>query len=431
MGLTSGLNAAASGLRGQSMRMAAHSQNLASAGTIAGKKRFAYLSSVNSDSSTSFFTPAGIQGKPMINIARTGSRINVDNPLHMALTGESFFVVSTNPSNTNPGDFQYTKTGSFFKDARNNVVNHLGQYLRYFPYDLTAAPGTFANPDTSTIQSTRVLNVQDFSGMPQASTQISIGASLPGSLAVGAASARSQTMTVYDALGGNHTLTFTWQKTAQGAATQTWRLQVTTATTGATISAPYVAGADVVFDGQGRPTTFNGGAAMPNIAVDWGNGAANSSIALNLGTAGASNGITAGGGNQFFINSVSTNGYRAGLLKDVLIDRTGDISITFDSGAAAQRIGRIPIATFPSTDSLLEIDGNSYMPTAESGDYLLQFPGIGGKAGDLLSGQLEESTVDAADVFGEMIVDSKRYTANLKTISTISNMLDALERSVL
>jgi flagellar hook protein FlgE len=154
-----------------------------------------------------------------------------------------------------------------------------------------------------------------------------------------------------------------------------------------------------------------GGAAVPQ------------ALAVNLGTAGQSNGLTQFGG-AFAVTRVDQNGLRFGNFTGITIDQAGIVTANFDNGLKTA-IYLIPIATFPDPDGLAPQSGNVYLQTNQSGSFLMQQAGIG-SAGQIASSSLENSTVDIAQEFANLIVTQRAYEANAKIITTSDQMLQTL-----
>lgn len=88
-------------------------------------------------------------------------------------------------------------------------------------------------------------------------------------------------------------------------------------------------------------------------------------------------------------------------------------------------IARIPIATVISPNNLTVETGNVYRPSDDSGDVQVGFPNEGGRGG-VVSGALEESTVDLATELTTVIEAQRSYTANSRVFQTGSELLDVL-----
>lgn len=103
---------------------------------------------------------------------------------------------------------------------------------------------------------------------------------------------------------------------------------------------------------------------------------------------------------------------------------SGNGVISYYDSATATRVDDafvVDIANFPSLSGLKQDGNNQYSATAESGtanytstDY------------QVVQGYLENSNVDLADEFTEMIVAERGFQANSKTITTSDSMLQEL-----
>lgn len=111
-------------------------------------------------------------------------------------------------------------------------------------------------------------------------------------------------------------------------------------------------------------------------------------------------------------------------LENFSIDNTGTILGTFSDGNAYV-LGRLALSSFANPDGLEKAGDNLYNATANSG-----LPQYGGPSDDgfgmVRSGFLEMSNVDLATEFTEMIVASRAYQANTRSITTSDEMLQEL-----
>ncbi|WP_010298874.1 flagellar hook-basal body complex protein [Candidatus Odyssella thessalonicensis] len=422
-GLNSGMNACVSGLKGVSQRVNCHTQNLAAAGAYGSKQRAAFLSVINTGKSMDTFTPGGIAAANQHFITTVGSPVQSDVSTHMALEGQGFFVVNSSPSDTSPGITSYTRVGTFTEDKDGNFVNHVGDFLKVFYVDPSGNP---LSSNTTDIAFLQTANTKSLSGNPIASATCAMSGLLSAQAAT--PTTKVTNMSVYDSLGVLHTLNLTFTQISTTPTLQ-WGLSVTTAD--GTVTAPYdtAPGMTIDFDSAGLPTLFNGAASPPpNLDITWtSTAAAPSSIAMNLGTIGQKDGLRCVG-SATELTQPTVDGRGAGKYLQTSIDSDGFMTATFDNGTS-QKYARIPLATFANANQLVEQTGGSFTATDASGSYILNFPKLG-QAGAINAASLEESTIDAASVFTDLIVDQQRYTANLRGISTIEEMLQALERSL-
>ncbi|MBQ8346093.1 MAG: flagellar hook-basal body complex protein [Alphaproteobacteria bacterium] len=183
----------------------------------------------------------------------------------------------------------------------------------------------------------------------------------------------------------------------------------------------------VSFNADGTPKEIN----TDKIAIEWGNGASDmtgnyyesSQINLYIGDTNTANGLTQLAG-KFTTNYVTQDGAKYGNYTGVSISEDGIVTAIFDNGET-RAIAQIPIATFVDANALEALTGNAYIETTSSGNATLRTAGEGG-AGVISSNSLEESTVDIAEEFTDMITTQRAYSAASKIITTADSMLEEL-----
>lgn len=111
-------------------------------------------------------------------------------------------------------------------------------------------------------------------------------------------------------------------------------------------------------------------------------------------------------------------------LQSYSIDGEGNIVGTYDDGNS-YFLGRMGLANFANPDGLEKNGDNLYNSTANSGVPQYGAPSEDGY-GLIRSGFLEMSNVDLADEFTDMIVTSRAYQANSRSITTSDEMLQEL-----
>lgn len=421
-GLNSGMNACVSGLKGVSKRVNCHSQNLAASGAYAAKSRAAFLSVVNTGKSLDAFIPAGITATNQHFITTVGSPVQSNIDTHMSLEGQGFFVVNNKAEDDAPGETSFTRVGTFEEDKDGNFRNHVGDFLKVFYVDPDGIP---IAGNTATIESLQTASSRGLSGNPVATSAATIKGVLSAEAAIG--TTRQIAMGLYDSLGVQHTVTLNFERTGTADPLE-WTITALS-DDATTIGAPYDAGMVITFDANGNPATINGATAAPNLEITWDNAAAASSLEMNFGTIGENNGMRCVGNDKNYdLPPPSINGRGAGKYQRTTIDDDGYMWATFDNGAS-ERYARIPLATFPDANKLVEKTGGSFVSSGDSGAYTLNFVNEG-TAGGIRSASLEESTIDTAEVFTDLIIDQQRYTADLRGIAAIEEMLKALERTI-
>ena len=185
----------------------------------------------------------------------------------------------------------------------------------------------------------------------------------------------------------------------------------------------------VRFNSDGTPKYFN----VDEMSIQWANGAENmdgtpgngTKIKLDMGNAGTNDGLTNLSG-DFTTNFMKQDGAKFGSYAGVQIDESGVVTALFDNGET-RPIAILPLATFSNPNGMEALTGNSWIETDSSGQALLKRAGTNG-AGEISSNALENSTVDLATEFSNMIVTQRAYSAATKIITTADEMLDELTR---
>ena len=90
-----------------------------------------------------------------------------------------------------------------------------------------------------------------------------------------------------------------------------------------------------------------------------------------------------------------------------------------------RQIAQVALATFPSPDNLISVNGNAFRVSQGSGTFNLKAPGTGG-SGLIGAYQLEASTVDLSAEFTGLITTQRAYSASSKIITTADEMLAEL-----
>jgi flagellar hook protein FlgE len=110
-------------------------------------------------------------------------------------------------------------------------------------------------------------------------------------------------------------------------------------------------------------------------------------------------------------------------LKSFAIEKDGTISAIYTDNPVV--VGRIAIANFQNPAGLEKLGSNLYKNTSNSGNAEVGGPNENG-AGSLEQGFLEMSKVDLANEFTDMIITSRAFQANSRTITTSDEMLQEL-----
>lgn len=185
----------------------------------------------------------------------------------------------------------------------------------------------------------------------------------------------------------------------------------------------------IKFNADGTPKyTYVG-----EMAIEWANGAQNmtgaygegTTITLSQGNPGTNDGLTSLSGN-FTTNYIKQDGATFGSYAGVSINEQGVVTALYDNGET-RPIAILPLATFSNANGMNALSGNVWIETDYSGQALLKMPSSDG-AGAIKSNSLEQSNVDLATEFSNMIITQRAYSAATKIITTADEMLDELTR---
>ena len=274
---------------------------------------------------------------------------------------------------------------------------------------LTPSGGT---PPTATATPANPVTVKMSDGTTYTMTngKYTVGHSLP----------LTTTLTVYDALGSKHDITLYFTKTKTDSTNgNEWTVSVdpngTANTTirekdGSTTTVNLTP-ATLKFTTDGK---FNSGAGTINLTLT--NGATGSqTVAVGLSS------LTQYAGSNTI--SGKANGYAAGTLESVSIDKTGVLTGTYTNGVK-QTEGQVAIAQFNNASGLTKNGDSLYQESNNSGVANIKTAGdLGCK---ITPSALEMSNVDIANEFTDMIVTQRGFQSNSKTITVSDEMLETL-----
>jgi flagellar hook protein FlgE len=126
----------------------------------------------------------------------------------------------------------------------------------------------------------------------------------------------------------------------------------------------------------------------------------------------------------FLASDAEVNGNIPSSIELVQIGEDGRILGAYADGTTRD-LFRVPIASVVSPDQLRSKTGNIFTTTDLSGEVSLGFANEGGN-GKIVSGALENSTVDIATELTQMIEAQRNYTANSKVFQTGSELTETV-----
>lgn len=421
MSITNAMYAGVSGLSAESGALGVIGDNVANTNTVGFKQSRALFEDVlGGAAGTQNALGAGVRMARAQQIFAQGTLLTTGQATDLALSGDGFFVVHGTVDGLN-GDF-YTRAGQTALDADGRLVNPQGLALQ----------GYQANPDGTIGSTLGPVHVSTAALPPKQTSALDITANLDSTATPPAnpwdpndpagTSNFSTSMTVYDSLGNAHALDIYFVNTGAG----TWDYHAMAK--GEDVSGGLPGTPSEVAQGQ---LTFTSDGALQDAqvisggTVDWNNATPGQAIGFNFGVPIAAGGTGLGGTTQFAspsaVSAQGQDGYASGALSGIQVDPSGIVNGVYTNGQKIA-VAQLAIAKFASNDGLGRMGHNLWAATRESGEALLGAGGNGGRA-SVTSGALEQSNVDIAGQFVDMITHQRAFQANSKTITTADEML--------
>lgn len=400
-----------SGLRASSNSLSIAGNNIANANTTAFKSGSASFSDVFLTSGTNLQIGNGVRTEATRTNFAQGSLTESSSPTSAAIQGNGFFVVKDSVGTQN-----YTRAGEFIVDRNGFLVTPSGERAQgYVATNGVITPG--AVPSDVKVPIGQML-------APVTTTQETLRMNLKSSDAVG--SVFHAPAQVYDSKGIAHTLDVIYTKTGAGA------YNVSATFDGNASNVNGAATAPITFDAFGQlltpaaPANLN---VTPNTATLTPNGTVLPNVEIILRRTNPDGTLTPNLTSydvQSAVASTDQNGYPSGSLTGLSFsaDRDGTLSGIFSNGQS-RPIAQLALANFNSQDGLDRIGGNLLQETLASGPPSIGTAKSGGR-GDVVGGALEESNVDIATEFTDLIVAQRSFQANSRVITTVNQTLQEL-----
>ena len=324
--------------------------------------------------------------------------------LDIAIQGDGFIVVR---DPITEGTL-YSRGGNLQVDKGGNLLTSTGQKVQGW----AEASGTFStNGPVGDI----VVPVGSIRA-PIVTETFSFDLNLNASATVGPpADTFSTSLEVFDSLGASHVVSVNFTKNATA---NVWDYSLNFPDSEVTSPIAPVTGS-LTFDSDGHLTDPSAGGPFPEIQITGlVDGASDMSLTWDLYN-GATPRIT-----QFSQPSaVSANqqdGAPAAQLVRVGIGNGGVVLAQYSNGQQTI-VGQLAMASIRNPESLLALGNNSYGLSARSALPAIGLPGTGGR-GTIIGGAVENSTVDIAREFTNLIILQRGYQANARVITTVDEL---------
>jgi flagellar hook protein FlgE len=405
------LFAGISGLNANSTAMTVIGDNIANVNTTAFKSNRASFSNILSRSlggAESNNVGRGVQFWGAQPLWTQGSLENTSSPTDLAVNGKGFFMVEDTD-----GRLYYTRAGEFTFDREGNLKNPDGLIVQGYSVSSVASDGTITLGPIDD-----VMVPGESTTPPNATSLFTMDINLDAGASAG--DTYSTILTVYDSLGNDVPVTFTFTNVAAGSWTVAASVPAA-AGTGATINGG--ASAAITFDANGALTAP---AADATVALTLTNGATTpQSITWDLYDAGGTNrGDMTGYASPSATTFQTQDGYNSGALRSVSVDEEGVIVGAYSNGQLMP-LFQLVLADFPSYAGLTKGGNNLYSESRASGQAMPGPPGSG-TLGSITPAALEMSNVDLASEFVKMITTQRAFQANARVITTSDEILSEL-----
>lgn len=326
-----------------------------------------------------------------------------NGPLDAAIQGDGFLVLRSKANATiygRGGNLQVDRNGSLLTATGERVqgwASQTGVINTNLPVgDITVPVGSL-RPATSTSQITFDinLNARATAGPP--------------------ADTFSSSMETYDSLGVSHVLTVQMTKTANPGE---WSYSYSVPDADVATAIAPVTGT-VTFGPNGVLTNPPAAGPFPTLSITGLNsGAAQMDVTWNMFN-GDTPRLT-----QFAqpsaISALGQNGSPAAQLVRVGLGDGGVMLAQYSNGEQVV-VGQLAMASIRNPESLISVGNNSYQLSARSATPAVGTPGTGGR-GTIIGGAVENSTVDIAKEFTNLIVLQRGYQANTRVITTVDEI---------
>lgn len=314
---------------------------------------------------------------------RQGDFRDTGNDFDLALDGQGLFMLRDAQGQT-----RYTRAGQFQFDADGVLVNR-ADGSKVLGRSADATPGEISTAGLRSIAG-RPTQVARFTGnLSSTATEQTIGS-----------------VTVHDAVGGEHNLQLHLTSLAPDKA-GSWRVELLDGSTSAGVS-------ELVFE-DGRPSAGSGKLSFTYTPA----GGAAQPLTLDF-----SRDVTSfASGSLSTLAMTSQDGFGPGALTKLAFDATGTLVATYSNGQTSKG-ARLVLGRFATPDAVQDLGGGLF---AEADGMAWQL-GAAGDAGfaSVRAGALEISNVDLSREFSDLVIMQRGYQASSQIVSTANDMLQEL-----
>lgn len=222
---------------------------------------------------------------------------------------------------------------------------------------------------------------------------------------------------VVDSQGRTHPVTLTFTRSTVDSTV--WDLQAQIDSSEGAITQSQIG--QIRFNDNGSFNVIGGGTNA--LAFTWNGIAASQSVVVNLGSSGQFDGV-AMLGNATTVAAVNQDGFPPGTLLSAGFNQGGNL-VGFYSNGQNRTLDTLRISMFSNEGGLVRSGDTMFVESPNSDDAIATTANAAG-AGSVRSGQLENSNVDIAREFVNLIEAQRGFQANSRVITTTDQILAEL-----
>ena len=426
MGFQTGL----AGLNAATKNLDIIGNNIANANTVGAKSsraEFAALVSSAGTGGTEVGEGIGVAVAAVSQQFTQGSINITGNSLDVAINGGGFFQITTAE-----GKAAYTRDGQFKLDRSGNLVTNLEANVMGYTLDnlgqpTTVTPGKLVVPTGAPIAASQTGAITLEMNLDARAEVAALAKPVTPRTTYGTS------VTTYDSQGLEVTLNLYFVRIASTEASAAGVTPVVAASDNYEVYDSLTATSPLSYDPGTSPTPLPtltlkfdatgkllspSGSTLPKITIPTPNSVSADIVAtldIRAVTQYAS---------SFAVNRSTQDGYTAGDLTGVSIDQTGVLETKYSNGQT-KRLAQLTLADFRNPQGLTPISGGAWVETFASGQPIQGLP-TQGKFGELRAGAVEDSNVDLTAELVAMMTAQRSYQANVQTIKTQDQALQAL-----
>ena len=426
MGFQTGL----AGLNAATKNLDIIGNNIANANTVGAKSsraEFAALVSSAGTGGTEVGEGIGVAVAAVSQQFTQGSINITGNSLDVAINGGGFFQITTAE-----GKAAYTRDGQFKLDRSGNLVTNLEANVMGYTLDnlgqpTTVTPGKLVVPTGAPIAASQTGAITLEMNLDARAEVAALAKPVTPRTTYGTS------VTTFDSQGLEVTLNLYFVRIASTEASAAGVTPVVAASDNWEVYDSLTATSPLSYDPGTSPTPLPtltlkfdatgkllspSGSTLPKITIPTPNSVSADIVAtldIRAVTQYAS---------SFAVNRSTQDGYTAGDLTGVSIDQTWVLETKYSNGQT-KRLAQLTLADFRNPQGLTPISGGAWVETFASGQPIQGLP-TQGKFGELRSGAVEDSNVDLTAELVAMMTAQRSYQANVQTIKTQDQALQAL-----